>query len=204
MFHFNLNRTQHQSWTQSGPSTRKRHHEHRREGEDRGRQRRGYDGSMIEQWREVNGSIDGGGEKQIEKSKDRGKSSADGRGRSRREREREKIDRRRRASSGSPSRLHAARSYLNTQSQTQSREPSRMKKAKVRTSSDGKQAKPRPNSTDAYGRKKYQDRVYEYVDRPEDADGGECCVRLHIFPLALVPINFNTESILFASSTHRC
>ncbi|KAG0691939.1 hypothetical protein DFH29DRAFT_616458 [Suillus ampliporus] len=151
---------------ESGPSKRKHGrdgrlgHEGKREMEERGRQRRGYDGGMIEQWREVSSSVDGGGKKRIEKTKDSRKSSIDGRGRSRRERER-------RASSGSPLRSQSAeRPYSHTHSQSQSREPSRSrtKKTKARTSSDVKQAKSRAKSTDGYGRKKYQ-------DRPEDADG---------------------------------
>lgn len=148
---------------ESGPSKRKQGRD-----EQRGRQRKGYDGGMIEQWREDSGSVDDGGEKQTGKTKDRRKSSADGRGRTRRRRERK--DAKRHASSGSRSRSQSVeRSH--SKSQSQSREPSRSRtrKTKARTSLEGKQAKSRAKSADGYGRKKYQDRVY--AGRPEDADG---------------------------------
>jgi hypothetical protein len=113
---------------------------------------------MIEQWREASDSVDGGGKKHIERAKDKKNLSADRRSR---------RDGKKRASSGSPSRSMSGGRHP----QSQSREPSRsrVKKTKARTSSDGKL---RAKSADGYGRKK--DRVYEYVDRPEDADGGEC------------------------------
>ncbi|KAG2153957.1 hypothetical protein DEU56DRAFT_772001 [Suillus clintonianus] len=147
---------------ESGPSKLKRGHDTKLE--ERGRQRKGYDGGMIEQWREASGSVDGGGEKQPRKTKDRRKLSTDGRGRTRRGKERN--DGKRRAASGSPPPSRSAeRSY--SQSQSQSREPSRSKKPKARTS-DGKQPNSRAKSADSHGRKNQF-----YVDRPEDADGEE-------------------------------
>ncbi|OAX34382.1 hypothetical protein K503DRAFT_774619 [Rhizopogon vinicolor AM-OR11-026] len=147
---------------ESGPSKRKRRlqHERRREGEERGRQRRGYDGSMIEHWREVNGSVEGGGKKPI----DRKKLSADRRGHGRREKEEDSMDGKKHASSGSPPRSQSGQRH----SQPQSREPlhSHVKKTKASSSSDEKL---RAKSVGGYGRK--TDRVYEYEDRPEDADG---------------------------------
>jgi hypothetical protein len=159
---FQTNRTEHRSLTQSGPSKRKRG----RDGkyEERGRQRKGYDGGMIEQWREASGSVDDGGEKQLGKTRNRRKLSVDGRDRTRRK------DGKRRASSGSRSRSQSAEPS-HSQSQSREHSRSRTRKTKARTSSDGKQAKTRAKSADNYGRKKYQDRVY--AGRPEDADGGE-------------------------------
>ena len=120
---------------------------------------------MIEQWREASDSIDGGGKKHIQRAKDKKNSSADRR--SRREREVKSRDGKNRASSGSPSRSTSGGRHPQSQSREHSR--SRVKKTNARTSSDGKL---RAKSADGHGRKK--DRVYEYVDRPEDADGGEC------------------------------
>lgn len=121
---------------------------------------------MIEQWREASDSVDGG-KKHIERAKDKRNLSANHRSRSRREREGKSRDGKKRASSGSPSRSTSGGHHP----QSQSREPSRsrVKKTKARTSSDGMLS---AKSADGYCQKK--DRVYEYLDRPEDADGGEC------------------------------
>jgi hypothetical protein len=121
---------------------------------------------MIEQWREASDSVERGGKKHTERTKDGEKSSGDHHGSTKRERESKNKDGKRRASSGSPTRSPSGERYSVSQSRELSR--SRAKKTKARTSLDGKL---RAKSADGYGRK--TDRAHKYQDRPEDADGGE-------------------------------